>query len=57
VQINGKVRSRITVAANAAADEIEAAARSDEHISALLVDTTVNKVIVVPGRLVNFVIG
>ncbi len=57
VQVNGKVRSRITVAADADGPACEAAARADERVAALLDGATVRKVIVVPGRLVNFVIG
>jgi len=55
VQILGKVKGRITVAADASNDAIEQAARADERIAALLEGKTVRKVIVVPGRLVNFV--
>jgi leucyl-tRNA synthetase len=57
VQVNGKVRSRISVAADAAPDEIEAAARADAKVAELLVGATVRKVVVVPGRMVNFVLG
>jgi leucyl-tRNA synthetase len=41
------------------ADEIahESAARADQRIAALLDGATVRKVVVVPGRLVNFVIA
>ncbi len=35
----------------------EAAARADERIAALLAGATVRKVVVVPGRMVNFVVG
>jgi leucyl-tRNA synthetase len=56
VQVNGKVRGRVRVAAGA--DEIahEAAARADEHVAALLDGKDVVKVVVVPGRTVNFVV-
>ncbi|MCE9544032.1 MAG: class I tRNA ligase family protein, partial [Planctomycetia bacterium] len=55
VQIKGKVRGRIQVPPDADEAALEAAARADEKIAALLADATVVKVIVVPGRLVNFV--
>ncbi|MHC4952756.1 MAG: leucine--tRNA ligase [Planctomycetota bacterium] len=55
VQVLGKVRGRITVAADASNEAIEEAARADERIAAMLGGKTVRKVIVVPGRLVNFV--
>jgi leucyl-tRNA synthetase len=56
VQVNGKLRSRITVAADADRAAVEAAARADERVAALLADSPVRKVVVVPGRLVNFVV-
>ena len=55
VQVNGKVRGRITVAADADADVLEAAALADEKVQAFLNGATPKKVIVVAGRLVNIV--
>ncbi len=55
IQVNGKVRSRVTVAAAAAADEVEAAALADAKVVELLAGRAPRKVIVVPGRLVNVV--
>ncbi len=55
VQVNGKLRSRITVRADADQVEVEAAARADEKVAAQLAGKSVRKVVVVPGRLVNFV--
>ena len=55
VQVNGKLRSKINVAADAKNDVIEAAALADEKIVANIEGKTVRKVIVVPGRLVNIV--
>ena len=55
VQVNGKVRSRITVATGASAAEVEAAARADDKVLASLGGAEPKKVIVVPGRLVNIV--
>jgi leucyl-tRNA synthetase len=57
VQVNGKVRAHVTVAAGTVDAEVEAAARADERIAALLADTNVRKVIVIPGRMVNFVVA
>ncbi len=57
VQVGGKVRARITVPADAGEDQIEAGARADERVAALLEGNRVAKVVVVPGRLVNFVLG
>ena len=56
VQVNGKVRGRVTVAADAVADTVEAAALADEKVVAFLDGRTPKKVIVVAGRLVNVVL-
>jgi leucyl-tRNA synthetase len=53
VQVNGKVRGRIVVAADAGRDVLEAAALADEKVAAFLAGATPKKVIVVPGRWVN----
>jgi leucyl-tRNA synthetase len=55
IQVNGKVRSRVVVAADAVADAVEAAALADAKVVELLDGRTPRKVIVVPGRLVNVV--
>jgi len=55
VQVNGKVRSRIMIAAEAARDQVEAAAQADPKVQGHLEGLTVRKVIVVPARLVNIV--
>lgn len=55
IQVNGKVRSRITVPADAAREAIEAAALADEKITTLLEGAAPRKVIVVPGKMVNVV--
>jgi leucyl-tRNA synthetase len=57
VQVNGKVRSQVTVPADADAAVLEAAARGDEKIAGWLEGATVRRVVAVPGRLVNFVLG
>ncbi|MEV6827532.1 leucine--tRNA ligase [Amycolatopsis sp. NPDC051102] len=56
IQVNGKVRSRVTVAASASQDEVQAAALADEKVAAMVGDGSPRKVIVVPGRLVNIVL-
>ena len=56
VQIKGKVRARIQVAATASAAELEEAAKAEPRIVEQLEGKTIIKTIVVPGRLVNFVI-
>jgi leucyl-tRNA synthetase len=56
VQINGKLRARVVVAADADAAALEQTARDDPRIAELLDGKTVAKVVVVPGRMVNFVV-
>jgi leucyl-tRNA synthetase len=56
VQINGKLRDRITVAATASEDEIKAAALASDKIKEQLNGGTPKQVIVVKGRLVNIVV-
>ncbi|MEX0712849.1 MAG: class I tRNA ligase family protein, partial [Pirellulales bacterium] len=56
VQVSGKVRGRVSVPVGAGAAELEAAARSDARIADQLAGKTIVKVIVVPGRMVNFVV-
>ncbi len=55
LQVNGKLRSRINVAADANNETIEAQALADDKIQSNIEGKTVRKVIVVPGRLVNIV--
>jgi leucyl-tRNA synthetase len=56
VQINGKVRSKVAVPAEADAAQLEAAARADERAMEFIAGKQIVKVIVVPGRLVNIVV-
>ncbi|EOM74552.1 leucyl-tRNA synthetase [Rhodococcus rhodnii LMG 5362] len=55
IQVNGKVRSRIRVPADADREAVEKAALADEKITALLGGNAPRKVIVVPGKMVNVV--
>lgn len=57
LQINGKLRSRITVAVDEDEESIKSAALADEKIAALIKGMTVRKVIYVPKKLVNIVAG
>ncbi|MGV8872672.1 MAG: leucine--tRNA ligase [Rhodococcus sp. (in: high G+C Gram-positive bacteria)] len=56
IQVNGKVRSRITVPADATKGDVEKTALADEKIAALLDGKAPTKVIVIPGKMVNVVI-
>ena len=53
VQVNGKLRDRITVPADASQAEIEKAALACEKVQAFLAGKTIKKIIIVPKKLVN----
>ena len=55
LQVNGKVRGRLTVPAAATKEELEKIAMADANVKAHIGDAVVRKVICVPGRLVNIV--
>ncbi|MDX1390816.1 MAG: leucine--tRNA ligase, partial [Rheinheimera sp.] len=57
VQVNGKVRGKVTVAADAGEATVLAAAQTDENVSRHLDGVSVRKVIYVPGKLLNLVVG
>ncbi len=57
VQVNGKVRGKVTVAADATEDSVLAAAKTDENVSRHLEAVSIRKVIYVPGKLLNLVVG
>jgi leucyl-tRNA synthetase len=56
VQVKGKVRGKVDVAADASQDVIEAAVLADENVVRHIGDSPVKKMIIVPGKLVNVVI-
>jgi leucyl-tRNA synthetase len=55
VQVNGKVRAKLSVAVDADKETLEATALAEENVMRFIADKTVRKVIVVPGKLVNVV--
>ncbi|XPV76781.1 MAG: leucine--tRNA ligase [Desulfovibrio sp.] len=55
-QVNGKVRGRISISANADEEAIKAACMEEENVAKHLEDKTIVKVIVIPGKLVNIVV-
>lgn len=57
VQVNGKLRSKITVSAGTGEEELKALALSDEKVAPFILGQTVRKVICVQGKLVNIVVG
>lgn len=56
VQVNGKVKSRVQVAADVSQDDAVAAALADEKVLAAIGEKSVVKKIVVPGRMINLVV-
>ncbi len=56
VQVNGRLRGRVHVAADAPREEIERAALGEENVARHVADRRVRRLIVVPGRLVNVVV-
>jgi leucyl-tRNA synthetase len=57
VQVNGKLRARIAIAVDADGDSVRAAALGDPNVVKFVGGATIRKVIVVPGKLVNVVVG
>jgi leucyl-tRNA synthetase len=57
VQVNGKLRSKITLPAGTDEDSLKAKALADEKVQPFLEGVQVRKVICVPGKLVNIVVG
>ena len=55
LQVNGKVRGKIEVAADISREDIEKIALTDENVQRFVEGNTIRKIIVVPGRLVNIV--
>jgi leucyl-tRNA synthetase len=56
VQVNGKVRERIEVASNVSEQEVRGLALGNTRVASFIGDATVQKVIYVPGKLVNIVV-
>jgi len=57
VQVNGKLRGKVTVPASASEDEVKSAALADDKVKSFTEDKAVKKIIYVPGKLVNIVVG
>ncbi len=57
VQVNGKLRGTIEVAADAPRDQVEALAKAEPNTTKFLEGLAIRKVIVVPGKIVNIVAG
>ena len=57
IQVNGKLRSKITIDANMDRDTIQHLALADEKVQGFITDLAVRKIIVVPNKLVNIVVS
>ncbi len=55
VQVNGKLRAKITVAADATKEHVETVGLAEENVAKFIDSLTVRKVIYVPGKLLNIV--
>ena len=56
IQVNGKIKNKIMIAADLSEEEIKTAALEDSSIKAITEGKTIVKVIVIKGRLVNIVV-
>ena len=56
VQVNGKIRGRVQVSADASEAVVQEVALKNENVRQFLAEMTVQKIIVVPGRLINIVV-
>ncbi|WP_332633878.1 leucine--tRNA ligase [Halalkalibacter flavus] len=57
VQINGKVKAKLLIPADATREQMEEIAKDDEKVQAAIGEKSVRKIIAVPGKLVNIVVG
>lgn len=57
VQVNGKLRGKVTVAAGAGEEEVRTAALADDKVKGHIGGKAVRKIIYVPGKLLNIVVG
>jgi leucyl-tRNA synthetase len=56
VQVNGKLRGRVTVAANAGEEAVKAVALADDRVQKFVGDRPIKKIVVVRDKLINFVV-
>ena len=57
VQVNGKVRGKISVASDASKEQVLAAAKADANVARHLAEKTLRREVYVPGRIVNLVVS
>ena len=56
MQVNGKLRGKVTVPKDADQASIESAAKADPTVAQNMAGKSISKVIYVPGKLMNFVV-
>jgi leucyl-tRNA synthetase len=57
IQVNGKLRGKLAIGTGSDNEEIEQQARALENVEKFLTGKSIRKIIHVPGKLVNFVVG
>jgi leucyl-tRNA synthetase len=57
VQINGKVKAKLVIPSDATREQMEEIAKQDEKVLSAIGEKTIRKIIAVPGKLVNIVVG
>ena len=57
IAINGKVRTTLTFTVGLADEAMQEAAKADPHVQKYLANVTIKKIIVVKGKMINFVVG
>ena len=57
VQVNGKLRGKLEMSVDDSKQDIEAAARKVENVEKFIEGKTIRKVIVLPAKLINFVVS
>lgn len=56
VQINGKLKDKLTMSKDASNEELEKAARSSDKVKEVVGELSIVKAVIIPGKLVNFVV-
>ena len=57
MQVNGKMRAKLAIARDASREAVEAAALADDNVQRAIGELSVRKLIVVPNKIVNIVVG
>jgi len=57
IQVNGKMRDMIRVSKDLSKEQLEESAKASAKVASSIADKTIRKVIYVPNKLMNFVVG